>query len=535
MKNKWVLLAISLTNISIIINAQPHELWNKQYHGNFGQDVARRMVKDNSGNFVVTGSSIVSYPGLSNYQVLTIKYDSLGNQVWINGEDNPMNSSDDVTDLIIDDSDNVYLAGIHPNSFLLKYDSTGIKKWIKGISPSYYEDVSEVDKQLCIDNDGNIYCCIPAWINGHVHSSIWKYSPGGELIWNKHFDDLSGSDDKPISIIYDHKAYLYMAGSIIKTDTNINYYVYKIDQNGDVIWAKDYGTDTYSYNFPKKLIYGKESDLYLLGRRNDMFEDNQFNIMKLDTAGNIIWEKSISGGAPYEDSPQDIIIDSINNIYVTGTIYGNNKLYLIEFNKDGEFIWDSSSNDTLSFDGTGYKLGLDDKNNLYVIGATFENGIIGYDMVIFKLDPDKNLKWFLEENFSSGSNYPVETILNCEDDFTMFLKTGNTGIYYTTARYSNYTSDIKDPNNIKQFLLHQNYPNPFNPKTKIRYTIPSGSYVSLKIYDILGREITSAVNKYEASGNHEIIFDGSNLGSGIYFYKITAGSFSQIKKMILLK
>jgi hypothetical protein len=427
------------------------------------------------------------------------------------------------------------LTGLRPNLFLVKYNSAGEKKWIKGIGPCYYNDVSEVDKQLCMDNDGNIYCCIPSSINGHLHSSIWKYSPAGELIWNKYFDNLSGSDEKPTSIIYDHKSYLYMAGSIIKTDTNINYFVFKIDQNGDIIWAKDYGTDTYSYNFPKKLILGKESDLYLLGRRNTLYEDNQFNVMKLDTTGNKIWEKSINGGAPYEDSPQDIIIDSMNNIYITGTIYGNSELYLIEFNKDGEFIWDNSSSDTLSFDGTGYKLCLDDKNNLYVTGGTFENGIIGYNMVIFKLDPDKNLKWFIEDNLSSGSNFPVETILNREDDFTMFLKTGYAGYYYTTTRYSNYTSNTKDANDIKQFLLYQNYPNPFNPKTKIRYTIPSGSHVSLKIYDILGREITSAVNKYEVSGNHEVIFDGSNLCSGIYFYKITSGRFSQIKKMILLK
>ena len=382
--------------------AQPHELWNKQYHGNYNIDFARRMVKDKSGNFIVTGTSFVTFPNYnSNYEVLTIKYDSSGNQLWIHGDDNPNCMSDDVTGLIVDDSNNVYLAGIHPNTFLLKYDNSGTKKWSKEITPSYYEDVTLLDKQLCLDNAGNIYCCIPTWLNGQRHSSIWKYSPNGDLIWSKEFDDLSRTDDRPISLIYDHISFLYMTGSAVKTDTNRNYYVVKLDLNGNVIWEKDYGTDTYSSNLPKKLICGKESDLYLLGRRDTGEEENQINLIKLDTAGNRIWEKIINGGAPYEDSPHDIIIDSLKNIFITGTVYGNNKLYLVEFNKNGEFIWDNSSDDSLFVDGTGYKLCLDYKNNLYVTGGTFTNGIIGYNMVIFKLDPEKNLRWYIEKNFSS--------------------------------------------------------------------------------------------------------------------------------------
>ena len=92
-------------------------------------------------------------------------------------------------------------------------------------------------------------------------------------------------------------------------------------------------------------------------------------------------------------------------------------------------------------------------------------------------------------------------------------------------------------NNIipSDYYLSQNYPNPFNPSTKISYSIPHTSFVSLKIYDILGREIRTLVNEEKSPGNYEVEFYGSNLSSGIYFYRIQAGGFNETKKFILLK
>jgi hypothetical protein len=86
-----------------------------------------------------------------------------------------------------------------------------------------------------------------------------------------------------------------------------------------------------------------------------------------------------------------------------------------------------------------------------------------------------------------------------------------------------------------EFELFQNYPNPFNPSTKISYYLPSGSFVTLKIYDNLGREIKTLVNNYQNQGLHSITFDGKDLSSGIYFYKLKAGDISKTKKLILLK
>ena len=100
-----------------------------------------------------------------------------------------------------------------------------------------------------------------------------------------------------------------------------------------------------------------------------------------------------------------------------------------------------------------------------------------------------------------------------------------------------------------KFELSQNYPNPFNPSTTIKYTIPNvtlglssraesrdeGSRVQLKVYDVLGNEVATLVNEYKSAGSYEVSFDASGLSSGIYFYKLRAGSFVEAKKMILVK
>jgi hypothetical protein len=111
---------------------------------------------------------------------------------------------------------------------------------------------------------------------------------------------------------------------------------------------------------------------------------------------------------------------------------------------------------------------------------------------------------------------------------------------WTLTNISNQNSDPAPDD----FRLYDAYPNPFNPRTKIHFAIPAllsfpnvsiGNPVTLKIYDILGREIQILVNEKLNPGIYEVTFDGSNLPSGIYFYRLQAGSFSQTKKMVLLK
>ena len=99
------------------------------------------------------------------------------------------------------------------------------------------------------------------------------------------------------------------------------------------------------------------------------------------------------------------------------------------------------------------------------------------------------------------------------------------------------TSGVEREANVtpESFTLNQNYPNPFNPSTNIEYSIPSESFVELKVYDVLGSEVASLVNEQQRAGVYRVDFTANNLPSGIYSTRITANGFKQVIKMILLK
>lgn len=121
------------------------------------------------------------------------------------------------------------------------------------------------------------------------------------------------------------------------------------------------------------------------------------------------------------------------------------------------------------------------------------------------------------------NNSPVGYIAGSNQ--TMFRTTnagGLTGIYNSEISPSSY-------------LLSQNFPNPFNPDTKINYSLPKKGFVTLKIYDILGREIRSLVNETKQPGNYSVDFNGSNLSSGVYFYRLESRGFTSTKSMVLIK
>ena len=124
---------------------------------------------------------------------------------------------------------------------------------------------------------------------------------------------------------------------------------------------------------------------------------------------------------------------------------------------------------------------------------------------------------FVDGNLNSGS-------------YTYRLKQFD---YNGTFSYSNEVNvDVTGP---VQFELAQNYPNPFNPSTTIKFSIPQSSVVTLKIYNALGQEVRTLVNGFTESGLHTVNFDASNLNSGVYFYKLDSGQFSEVKKMTLIK
>ena len=153
-------------------------------------------------------------------------------------------------------------------------------------------------------------------------------------------------------------------------------------------------------------------------------------------------------------------------------------------------------------------------NAVFIVGIVLNQpNITGTSYGITGLDPDKKYFWRVK-----GATDTYEGLYSHVSSFT------------TTSATS-----VNDNELIYSYELKQNHPNPFNPSTKISYTILEASFVSLKVYDVLGIEVATLVNFENPSGSYEVWFDAVGLPSGIYFYQLKAGSFTDIKKMLLIK
>jgi hypothetical protein len=159
----------------------------------------------------------------------------------------------------------------------------------------------------------------------------------------------------------------------------------------------------------------------------------------------------------------------------------------------------------------------------------------GYTYIIIA---GNNGVFFSSNNGSNFINYGITS------SATPLVKQEGPGITYTGLSGSSnggvwIRNDPLGINHIpeiaEEFSLSQNYPNPFNPTTKIKFQIPSNEFVSLNIFDALGREISTLVNEQLNSGTYEVEWDASSYPSGVYFYKLNTGSYTETKKMVLIK
>jgi hypothetical protein len=161
-----------------------------------------------------------------------------------------------------------------------------------------------------------------------------------------------------------------------------------------------------------------------------------------------------------------------------------------------------------------------------------------------------NKFWFMysamyHPGYPSTMEQNEENTTNNFDNHQMMLpdSAGSTPIRLTTNMFGNYldsttvlTAIRSLPNALpKTFSLDQNYPNPFNPTTMIRYSVPKNAQVTLEIYNVLGERVATLYSGMQKAGAYEVSFDASRYASGVYFYRLQAGSFSSVKKMMLLK
>ncbi|MFA5806017.1 MAG: exo-alpha-sialidase [Melioribacteraceae bacterium] len=203
--------------------------------------------------------------------------------------------------------------------------------------------------------------------------------------------------------------------------------------------------------------------------------------------------------------------------------------------------------------GADTKLSMKNSNNdsfpsLAVNGSNVHLVFYGYRSkshydIIYKTSTNAGVTWGSDvqlTNNPAASNIPSIAVSgsNIHVIFRDWRDGTNSEIYYKrygTSLQKSLAAVEQEEGLPTEFQLMQNYPNPFNPTTSISFSIPQAVFVTLKVYDMLGREISTLVNGELEAGYHEVNFDASKLASGIYFYKLQVGGFVDMKKMILTK
>ncbi len=214
---------------------------------------------------------------------------------------------------------------------------------------------------------------------------------------------------------------------------------------------------------------------------------------------------------------------SLRDAYVHALAISGSRIFAANGN-DGVYV----SNDG----GTSWNPSNNGLGNVYArcISVTDSTIFVGMDNGVF-LSTNDGATWTSVTDGLTDTRVFQLTIHGT----TLFAGTIVGGVY--ARPLSNMITGVHDNTNsvITKFTLAQNYPNPFNPTTVIRYYLPLASFVTLKVFDMLGREVQSLVHQDESVGGHTITFNGSFLPSGLYFYRLQAGRFVSTKDMVLLK
>ena len=252
-----------------------------------------------------------------------------------------------------------------------------------------------------------------------------------------------------------------------------------------------------------------------------------------------------------------IAIDSSHYVYITD--WSIRKLYRIDIN-------DQTTTLLRTFVPSPVGISYEENNNRLILLTLVDNApILGYKLADGNIDtlintniddPDAICKDFNGNyyitSFAENIIYRFDGGFSTNPEIISTGHGGPSGICYnltdniicvTNYNFNSISFIQLNPNNVEfeinfedlDYILSQNYPNPFNPSTSINYQITEPGFITLKVFDVLGNGVETLVNEEKPAGKFEVEFDASYLSSGIYFYRLKAGSYSTTKKMLLLK
>ncbi|NQV42488.1 MAG: SBBP repeat-containing protein [Candidatus Marinimicrobia bacterium] len=348
-------------------------------------DVLTGITTDAAGNVFVTGNS--------DFEWLTIKYDASGNLVWSQTytEDGIVDTYGD--DVLVDDAGNVYVSGYRWSPFIdsdilvIKYDPSGVQQWVaeyagEGLNNDFPNDME-------LDALGNIF------IGGYSYSAAveadfatLKFDNDGNLLWDMLFNGSAWADDWITDITLDDSGNVYVAGITTGETTNNDYGIIKYSADGIQVWSTQFdgitGTDVAT-----SIAVDSQGQTYVTGVSQYYDDYFDYYTLKYDSAGSQIWgiRRGISGEG--DSWASDIVVDDSLNVTVTGLSYGG--LYgfdytTVQWDSTGTESWASSYTNNL-FGGydEATSLILDSENNVIVTGITESNNQTT-DIVTVKYD-----------------------------------------------------------------------------------------------------------------------------------------------------
>lgn len=417
--------------------------------------------------------------------------------------------------IFTDNVNNIYVSGIikegftWKNPFIAKFRPNGTQIFYKTETFTPYSDLYSA----YLDSSANSYLLMKYlyWIR------IDKYDSAGNGVWTVHYEELNGSNvPGAISIDKNNNDVLFCGMTNIDTTEFISFL--RINQTGVITDTAKFLLNSRTGIQFKQLQTDINSNIYLIGTFSDLPAQNKYFFMKITPDMSLVWIQ-VYPLSSYSPPGKFFLQDD-------GTIIRNNSTGISKLASSGSNIWNFGTNRIYDI-----KTGKD--NFIYACGT---NGSRFYTC---KINQGGTAEWEIVEQTSSySSNILLKLML--DTSLNVYVHGSNTeggaASGFTTIKYSQLTPILSNETQLPvRSELLQNYPNPFNPNTTISFNLNKRDNVVLAIFDISGKELFRLNQNNLNAGTYQFNWNASNYSSGIYFVKLTAGTYSDTKRIVLLK
>jgi uncharacterized delta-60 repeat protein len=415
--------------------------WVERYDGPGGSDdFALAIVIDNSGSVYVTGWS-KGLVGLVSYRdYATIKYDSDGTRAWVDRYNGPGNNYDRAVAVATDSLGNVYVTGSsevvegNRDYATIKYDSNGTRLWVERYNGS--ADGNDEAWAISIDNMGNAY--VTGWSEGSGTGKDYvtiKYDPNGSQLWAVRYNNPTWSlDDEAKAMAIDAMGNVYVTGSSNKDSSTDHYTTIKYDPNGNEIWVAQY---SYTDDEAKAIAIDSLGNVCVAGNSNGANGRSDYATIKYDPNGSELWVARYNGPGDDGDYLNGIVIDSFDNVCVTGSsedAAGYMDYATIKYDPNGSELWVARYNGSNNGHDYGLALAVDSLDNIYVSG---DSSGVSRDYATVKYDPNGNeLGMVRYDGPSNGNDSPSAIALDSLGNVYVTGWSQDSGYYdYLTIKY----------------------------------------------------------------------------------------------------